>query len=43
MLSRLLWANTEMTQATRNMKCGKAPGPDKNHPEFIKNLDPPVW
>jgi len=29
-----------MTQAIHNMKCGKAPGPDNSHPEFIKNLGP---
>ena len=31
-------SNTEMTQSIHNMKCGKAPGPDNIHPEFIKNL-----
>jgi len=31
-------SNTEMAQAIHNMKCGKAPGPDNIHPEFIKNL-----
>jgi len=33
-------SNTGMTQAIHNMKCGKAPGPDNIHPEFIKNLGP---
>jgi len=33
-------SNTEMTQAIHNLKCGKSPGPDNIHPEFIKNLGP---
>jgi len=33
-------SNTEMAQAIYNMTCGKAPGPNNIHPEFIKNLGP---
>ena len=30
----------EVDAALKNMKCGKAPGYDNNHPEFLKNLGP---
>ena len=33
-------SNTETTQAIHNMKCGKSPGLDNIHPEFVKNLGP---
>ena len=30
----------ELDAALKNMKCGKAPGYDNIHPEFLKNLGP---
>ena len=35
-------SNTEMTQAIHNMKCGKAPEPDKFTQSLLRTWDPPA-